>query len=153
MGTARASLSFYGAPDSATVNPRHLARELGKERIDGMTEAGFQKVADRRVQINVLAALEIKTSPQRKKLQKHTWSSRSSRSNPEKPCPKSFPNKPGAVCPHDEFLIPPSKNLSLGTETRRREKGFLQSEYFPYCTHCMLSPPPTPVKPAPNACP
>jgi hypothetical protein len=73
-----------------------------------MTEVGFQKLADRRVQINVLAALE--TSPRRKKLQKHTCSSRSSRSNLEKPCPKSFPNKPGAVCPHDEFLIPQVKN-------------------------------------------
>ena len=35
MGTARALLSFYGVPDSATVGgkkKRHLTRELDKER-------------------------------------------------------------------------------------------------------------------------
>jgi hypothetical protein len=64
MGIARALLSFYGVPDSTTVK-----KDGQRTRIDGMTEAGFQKVANQRVQINVLTTLAYRTSPRRKKLQ------------------------------------------------------------------------------------
>jgi hypothetical protein len=94
MGIARALLSFYGVPDSTTVK-----KDGQRTRIDGMTEAGLQKVANQRVQINVLTTHKS----QEKETPKHTCSSRSSRSNPEKSCLKSFPNKPCAMCPHDEF--------------------------------------------------
>jgi hypothetical protein len=77
MGTVRALLSFYGVLDSATVvkKKKELKNEASgagtgqRTRIDGMTEAGFQRVADRRVKSMYWATLEYKISPRRKKLQ------------------------------------------------------------------------------------
>ena len=63
-GIARVLLSFYEVLDSATVRRRRVGPETGQRtRIDGMTEAGFQKVSNQRVQINVLATLEYRTTP------------------------------------------------------------------------------------------
>jgi hypothetical protein len=95
--------------------------------------------------------LEKKQAPEGRN-SKNTCSSRSSRSNPEKSCPKSFPNKPGVVCPHDEFLGPQAKICLWERKHVGVRRVFFQSEYFPYSTHYMLFFP-TPVKLAPNACP
>lgn len=49
MDTARVLLSFYGVLDSATVGEKKTEATVPgtgqRTRIDGMTEAGFQKVA------------------------------------------------------------------------------------------------------------
>jgi hypothetical protein len=48
MGTARALLSFYGVPGSATVGEKKRTEASGpgtgqRTRIDGMTEAGLKR--------------------------------------------------------------------------------------------------------------
>jgi len=56
----------------------------------------------------------------------------------EKSCPKSFPNKPGVVCPHDEFLIPQAKICLWEQKHVGVRRISSRSEYFPYSTHCIL---------------
>jgi hypothetical protein len=77
MGTARALLSFYGVPGSATVGEKKnrgiWPRNWTKNTHRWHDRSGVKKVVDRRVQINVLAMLGEKTSPRRKKLQKHMF--------------------------------------------------------------------------------